>query len=99
MQCTSTTIYTIGVSTKNTKFMDCQETCKSDPDCVAGFWDLTEMIIQHMWWMCIIYSINTDYKSDCGTACIAFEKKVNNILCSCTDGADKVLLYYKIQII
>ena len=70
--------------------MDCQETCKSDPDCVAGFWrpygdDNTTYDGE-----CVLStSINTDYKSDCGTACIAFEKKVNNILCSCTDGADK----------
>ena len=65
-----------GVSTKNTKFMDCQETCKSDPDCVAGFWrpygdDNTTYDGE-----CVLStSINTDYKSDCGTACIAFEKK------------------------
>ena len=79
-----------GISTKNTSFIDCQEKCKSDPDCVAGFWrefgdDNTTYDGE-----CLLASnINNDYKSDCGTSCIAFEKKVNNILCSCTDGDDK----------
>ena len=64
-----------GISTKNTSFMDCQEKCKSDPDCVAGFLrpygdDNTTYDGECL----LASSINTDYKSDCGIAVLLLKK-------------------------